>query len=604
MSFEQGESLAKNAALLGVERSALGKRWVSRLDAAGETLADALAQAHGFEPALARVLAARRVGVETAPAYLAPKLRDLLPEPYTLLDMEPAVARLADAVARGEQIAIFGDYDVDGACSAAILFEWCVAAGAPPPFIHIPDRITEGYGPNEDAIRDLAARGATLLVTVDCGTVSFEPLAEARALGMDAIVFDHHLADETLPAGLIVNPNRRDDVSGQGGLCAAGVVFVALVALNRELRRRGFWTQRPEPQLIAALDAVALATVADMAPLRGVNRALVIQGVEVMRRRERVGLAALMDAARMDGPIRPYHLGYLLGPRINAGGRIGDAALGARLLTNRDGDDSRRIAVQLDRLNAERQLIERSTLESAEAAAEAEMRRSNLCACLVVADENWHPGVLGLVASKLKDKFKCPTFAIAWNGEFGSGSGRSLSDVDLGSAVRLAVSEGVAKKGGGHAMAAGVTLARDHLEAFRTFMSDALAERVAASRGADHLAIEAAVTARGVGAELICRVGFAGPFGQGNSEPIFVLPSHQIGYASVVGGAHVRARLVAGDGAGVDAIAFRSVDSPLGDALLNGRGKRFHVAARLSLNAYRGVEKPQAEIVDLAETSH
>jgi len=595
-----GDAASDSVAFLGVERSVLGKRWASRLDASGEAMTEALAQAHGYPPALARVLAGRGVDVEAAPGFLAPKLRDLLPEPFDLLDMEAAVSRLADAIERGEQIAIFGDYDVDGACSAAILSDYFVAAGAPAPFIHIPDRITEGYGPNVEAIRELFARGARLLVTVDCGTVSFEPLAEARALGLEPIVFDHHQADETLPPALVVNPNRRDDVSGQGGLCAAGVVFVALVGLNRQLRRRGFWAARCEPEILAALDAVALATVADMAPLKGLNRALVTQGLEVMRRRQRVGLSALIDAARLDGRIRPYHLGFLLGPRINAGGRIGDAALGARLLTQNDETECRRIAAILDRLNTERQAIEKASVEAAEHAAEAELRKSNRLSCLVVGDPSWHPGVVGLVASKLKDRFKIPSFAIAFNGKIGSGSGRSLSGVDLGAAIRGAVRHGLAAKGGGHAMAAGVTLSLDRLDAFRAFMNDALAEAVARAGESDSLRFDAAVTPRGASAELIDRIEKAGPFGQGNPTPLFALQNCLIGYATVVGDAHVRARLVSGDGAAIDAICFRAMASPLGAELLQGRGRACHLAARLSLNAFRGVEKPQAEIVDLA----
>ena len=321
---------ATSDAFLGVERSLTGRRWQARLDRAGEARAEAMAQAHGFDDVLARVLAGRGVTSDTALAWLDPTLRDLMPDPSTLVDMDAATDRLVAAIERSEQIAIFGDYDVDGACSSALLAQFLTAAGVPPPFIHIPDRILEGYGPNIEAIRDLAARGARVLVTVDCGTTSHEALAEAKALGMDPIVFDHHQAPEILPDALVVNPNRQDDLSGQGALCAAGVVFMALAALNRELRRRGHWnTARPAPDVLASLDLVALATVADVAALTGLNRAFVVKGMAVMRGRGRVGLNALMDAARMDGQPRPYHLGFLLGPRINAGGRIGDAGLGA-----------------------------------------------------------------------------------------------------------------------------------------------------------------------------------------------------------------------------------------------------------------------------------
>ena len=588
-------------AFLGVECSLLGRRWQARLDAAGEARAAAIAQANGLDDVLARVLAGRGVGASDAPAYLNPTLRELMPEPLTLRDMDRAVDQFAEAIEAGEQIAIFGDYDVDGACSAALLAEFLTAAGAPPPHIHIPDRILEGYGPNVAAIRQLHARGARVLATVDCGTTSIEALEEARALGIETIVLDHHQAPEDLPSAIVVNPNRQDDLSGQGRLCAAGVVFLTLAALNRELRRRGHWTRaRPEPDLLAGLDLVALATVADVASLTGFNRALVVRGLAVMRQRGRVGLAALMDAARMDGPPRPYHLGFVLGPRINAGGRIGDAGLGARLLMHDDRIEAERIARELDRLNTERQALEKVTLELAEAAAEVEFRRSNKLNCLVVGSEDWHPGVVGLIASKLKEKFRIPSFAVAFNDKIGTGSGRSLSGVDLGGAVRRGLDAGVAIKGGGHAMAAGVTLFRDGLDAFRDFMNLTLEREVEAGRRDDVLRIDAAITPRGASREFARGIGLAGPFGQGNSEPVFAMPALIVSYASVVGAHHVRARLRAGDGAEMDAICFRALESPLGEALLRGRGQSFHVAARLSLGSFRGNEKLDAQIVDLA----
>jgi single-stranded-DNA-specific exonuclease len=598
MRSEQAE------AFLGVENSLLGKRWVPRLDKAGEARAEAIAQAHGFEDVLARVLAGRGATGETAAAWLDPKLRDLTPDPSTLVEMDRAVARLVDAIMRGEQIAIFGDYDVDGACSSALLAEFLTAAGAPPPFVHIPDRILEGYGPNIDAIRELRARGAQLLVTVDCGTTSHEALAEAAALGLDAVVFDHHQAPEELPAAAcVVNPNRQDDLSGQGALCAAGVVFLALVALNRELRRRDHWsTARPAPELLAGLDLVALATVADVAALNGLNRAFVLQGLAVMQGRRRTGLAALMEAARLDGPLNPYHLGFVLGPRINAGGRIGDASLGSRLLTMTDPAEAASIALTLDRLNAERQALEKTLLETATAEAEEALRRSNRLSCLVVGGDDWHPGIVGLIASRLKERFNIPSFAFGFKGENGTGSGRGLSGANLGLAVRSAVEAGVAIKGGGHAMAAGATIARAKLDAFRTFMNDAIEAQLAGAPIADILSIDASLTARGARLELLQRVEMAGPYGQGNADPVYVLPGHSVAGASVVGAdrSHVRARLRSGDGAQLEAICFRALSSPLGEALLNGRGETFHIAARLSVGAFRGREKVDAQIIDLA----
>ncbi|HEY8125940.1 MAG TPA: single-stranded-DNA-specific exonuclease RecJ [Methylocystis sp.] len=589
------------SAFLGVERSVLGRRWRGRLDARGEAQALALTQAHGIDDFLARVIAGRGVTVADAAGYLDPKLRDLLPDPSSLSDMDAATSRLAHAIERGEQIAVFGDYDVDGACSSALLIDFWRAAGAPEPLLHIPDRIIEGYGPNVEAIRDLAARGATLLVTVDCGTSSHEAFAIARALGLDVIVLDHHQAPEILPDAFVINPNRLDDLSGQGALCAAGVVFLVLVGLSRTLRARGWWSDdRPEPDLLAALDLVALATVADVSPLARLNRALVAKGLMVMAARSRPGLAALMDAARLDGPPRAYHLGFALGPRINAGGRIGDAGLGARLLTLADGEEARRIALELDRLNGERQVVERSILEQAVAEAEAQVAKSNRLSCLVVHGPDWHPGVVGLIASRLKERFNIPSFVIAFNGEYGTGSGRSLSGVDLGAAVRRAVDLGLAVKGGGHAMAAGVTLARDKIEDFRDFLDEALGASVEAARLDDALVLDAAVAGRGISLELLRRVERAGPFGQGNPEPLFALPEQQVAFAQTVGADHVRARLRSRDGATVNAIAFRAMHSPLGEALLRGDGAPLHVAARLSCNVFRGIERVETRIVDLA----
>ena len=588
-------------AFLGVERSVLGRRWRWRLDARGEAQALALTQAHGIDDFLARVIAGRGVTVADAAGYLDPKLRDLLPDPSSLRDMDAATNRLADAIERSEQIAVFGDYDVDGACSSALLIDFWRAAGAPEPLLHIPDRIIEGYGPNVEAIRDLAARGATLLSTVDCGTSSHDAFAAARALGVDVIVLDHHQAPEILPDALVVNPNRLDDLSGQGALCAAGVVFLVLVGLSRTLRARGWWSDdRPEPDLLAALDLVALATVADVSPLARLNRALVAKGLMVMAARSRPGLAALMDAARLDGPPRAYHLGFALGPRINAGGRIGDAGLGARLLTLPDGVEARRIASELDRLNGERQLVEKTILEQAVAEAEAQMAGSNRLSCLVVHGQDWHPGVVGLIASRLKERFNIPAFVFAFNGEYGTGSGRSLSSVDLGAAVRRAVEMGLAVKGGGHAMAAGVTLSRDKIDGFRAFLDETLEASVEAARLDDALVVDAAVAGRGVCLELLRRVERAGPFGQGNPEPLFALPEQQVTFAQTVGGDHVRARLRSRDGATVDAIAFRALHSPLGDALLRGDGAQLHVAAKLSRNVFRGIERVETQIVDLA----
>jgi single-stranded-DNA-specific exonuclease len=471
---------------LGVERSVCGHAWRDRLDERGVARALAAAQRYDLPELLARVIVGRGIEVADVEAYLDPTVKRLMPDPHAVTAMEQAALRLADAVARGERIAIFGDYDVDGAASSALLARFLRSAGLDP-IVYIPDRIFEGYGPNLEAIRGLAERGVTLLVTVDCGTTSIEPLAEARALGLDVIVIDHHQADERLPDALVVNANRLDDLSRLGDLAAVGMTFLAVVALNRVLRERGFWSaERPGPDLLGLLDIVALGTVADVVPLRGLNRAFVAKGLLALRRRDNVGLTALMDVARLAGPPEPWHLGFLLAPRINAGGRIGRADLGARLLLEDDPVEAGRIAAELDRLNRERQAIEVAMLAEAEAEAMAALGLEDNAAVVVTAAPNWHPGIVGLLAARLKERFGRPAFAIALEpGGQGTGSGRSIAGVDLGRVVRGAVAEGLLVKGGGHAMAAGVTLPRNGLSAFRAYLESELATAVTAAR-ADH----------------------------------------------------------------------------------------------------------------------
>jgi single-stranded-DNA-specific exonuclease len=588
---------------LGVERSACGRVWRDRLDERGAARALAIAQRHDDVPELlARILAARGVEVDAVASFLDPTVRALMPDPDTLADARAAATRLADAVARGETVAIFGDYDVDGATSAAMLGRYLHHCGLRP-VIHIPDRLFEGYGPNAEAIRALAGQGATLLVAVDCGTTSHEPLLEASKLGLDVIVIDHHQADERLPPALaVINPNRLDDLSGLGELAAVGLVFMTVVALNRELRMRGFWTpQRAEPDLLGFLDLVALGTVADVVPLKGLNRAFVAKGLIALRRRANPGLTALMDVARLNGPPEPWHLGFLLGPRINAGGRIGRATLGVDLLMHDDPSECARLAAELDRLNRERQAIEAATVAQAEAEAMAALGVEEKGAVVVTAAEGWHPGVVGLVAARLKERFGRPAFAIALEpGGMGTGSGRSIAGIDLGRAVRQAVSAGLLLKGGGHAMAAGVTLRRDALGAFRAYLEDTLAPAVEAARREDALLIDGAVTAAAANGDLMATIARAGPFGAYNPEPVIALPAHTVAYAEEVGQAHMRARLRAGDGTTIDAIAFRAVGQKLGSALAQSRGRPVHAAGTLCLDRWNGIERVQLRLVDLA----
>lgn len=589
-------------AFLGVARSLTDKLWRDRLDGRGAAQALAIVQRHQLPELLARVLAGRGVDIDAVPDFLDPTIRKLLPDPFTVTEMEAAAKRIADAAARGEKVAIFGDYDVDGATSAALL-AWHLRHCGLDPLIHIPDRIFEGYGPNTEAVRALAAKGATLLVTVDCGTTSIEPLAEAKRLGMSVVVIDHHQCGLDLPeVDALVNPNRPDDLSGLGHLAAVGLVLVTLVAVNRELRQRGFWTsEMPEPDLLGMLHHVALGTVADVAPLIGLNRAFVAKGLIAMRRRDHVGHTALMDVARLNGPPEAWHLGFMLGPRVNAGGRIGRADLGVRLLLEGDSVEAARIAAELDRLNSERRVIEQAAEAQAEAEALASIGLEDKLAVIVTASEGWHPGVVGLVASRLKEKFSRPAFAIALEpGGIGTGSGRSIADVDLGKAVRQAVADGILLKGGGHAMAAGVTLRKEKLAEFRAYLENTLARDVAEARHVNELYIDGAVSARAVTTELAATLNRAGPFGSGNPEPVLALPAHQLVFADEVGQAHLRLRFKSGDGAMVNGIAFRSVGQKLGNALLANRGQQLHVAGSLSVDRYQGAERVQFRVVDVA----
>jgi single-stranded-DNA-specific exonuclease len=594
--------MAENRLFLGVENSATGRAWRDRLDERGASRALAIAQRHEIPELLARILAGRNVEADAVDAFLDPTIKRTMPDPNVLTAMPEAATRIADAVVRGESIAIFGDYDVDGATSAAVLARF-LRFGGVEPIIHIPDRLFEGYGPNVEAVRDLAARGATLLVTVDCGTTSVEPLSEAKALGLDVVVIDHHQADEALPPALaIVNPNRRDDLSGLGYLAAVGLVFMTVVAVNRELRTRGFWTEaRPEPDLLAFLDDVALGTVADVVPLIGLNRAFVAKGLLVLRRREQAGHVSLMDVARLSGPPEAWHLGFLLGPRINAGGRIGRADLGVRLLLETDPIEAAKIAAELDRLNRERQAIEQETLAQAEAEAMAALGIEETGAVVITAAEGWHPGVVGLVAARLKEKFGRPAFAIALEpGGIGTGSGRSITGVDIGRAVRRAVAEGLLVKGGGHAMAAGVTLRKGALAQLRAFLETALSADVATARRLSGLMIDGAVSAAGANLDLVAMIERAGPFGSGNPEPVIALPAHSVTYAEEVGQAHMRVRLKSADGASVNAIAFRAAGQKLGSALLNSRGRQVHAAGSFAIDRWQGEERVQFRLTDIA----
>ncbi len=584
---------------LDVTRSVGGRAWVDRLDMAGTRLATAISQRHDIPEILGRVMAGRGVGLDEAGSYLEPTIRSLMPDPSTLTAMDALAERLAGAITDNESVALFGDYDVDGACATALMARYLRHFGLEPR-VHIPDRIFEGYGPNIGAIDKLIDGGATLIVTLDCGTTSDHPIAHARSRGVDVLVIDHHLSDHELPpATALVNPNRADDISGLSYLCAAGVTFMVLVAVNRLLRQRG---DTGLPDLLKLLDLVALATVCDVVPLVGLNRAFVVRGLEVARRGDNPGIAALALAARVGGPINPYHLGYLIGPRINAGGRIGNAALGTELLTVEDEHHALAIASRLDELNGERQRIEVEAVEQATAVAELEIGSGEGPPVLVLASAEWHPGVVGLIAARLRERFDRPAFAIALGPDGGgTGSGRSVPGVDLGRAVIAAVESGLIPKGGGHAMAAGVTLRPGQLSAFRGYVSEALAADVAKARAATSLAVDAAVTARGASVELVKALERAGPFGAGNPNPVFAFPAHRARFAQVVGkGGHISFSLASEDGARLKAIAFRAAGTPLGDLLLREQDVPLHFAGTLSLDHYQGREQVQLRVLDVA----
>ena len=586
---------------LGVARSATGRAWCSRLDSAGEAAATTIAQRGAAGEMLARILTGRGVTPDTAEAFLSPSLRQDLPDPSRLTSMDAAAARLADAVERGESVAVFGDYDVDGATSTALLHQVLAALGCLAR-IYIPDRIFEGYGPNPEAIELLAREGAKLIVCVDCGSTSFAALEHARSLGVDVLVLDHHqVGTELPPAVAVVNPNRQDDLSGLGYLAAVGVTFLAAVALLRELRRRGAAATGNAPDLLTFLDLVALGTICDLVPLTGLNRAFVVKGLVALRHGERPGLRALMQAARLKGPPDCGDLGFLLGPRINAGGRIGDASLGARLLTTDNPAAAAEIAARLDRLNVERQTIEATAVADAMAEAEAETAGGDGPAVLVTCRAGWHPGVAGLIAARLKERFCRPAIAVALDANgIGTGSGRSVPGVDLGSAVRAAVEAGILLKGGGHPMAAGLTLRGDEIGNLRRFLEQRLGDTVRAAQADRTVRIDGALSAAGVSVDLVAELERAGPFGTGNPNPIFAFPAHRIAYAEEKGNGHIRVGLRPEVGGSLKGIAFRAAGTPLGDALLAARGKSLHVAGTLCLDHWSGTARPQLRIVDVA----
>ncbi len=584
-------------AILGVERSLSGRLWRSRLS--DQRAAAQLSQQLDLPEVVGRVLAARGVTIESAEDFLNPSLRAMLPDPSRLADMDAATERLVRAVADGETIAVFGDYDVDGATSAAVLLRYLRRVGATAR-AYIPDRITEGYGPNATALLGLREEGVAVVITVDCGITAFDPLAAAAEAGLDVIVVDHHVAEPHLPvATAVVNPNRLDDTSGCGQLAAVGVAFLLVVSLNRALRQAGRFGDGGEPDIKELLDLVALGTICDMVPLVDVNRALVSQGLKVLGGRGNPGIAALADIAGVNERPGAYHAGYVLGPRVNAGGRVGKSDLGTRLLATDDPTEAAALAERLDEFNTERRAIE-AAVEAA-ALDDVEAQGENAGPVSVAVGEGWHPGVVGIVASRLVERFRRPAVVIAVTDGMGKGSGRSIPGVDLGAAVIAARQAGLLINGGGHPAAAGLTVAAERIDDLRAFLAERLGAPVAEHGATPILGLDGALTVGAATWDLVEQLARIGPFGMGNAEPRFALAHSRVVRADVVGQRHVRC-VLADDAKGrINAIAFRSIEKPMGKALLEARGLPLHVAGHLRVDTWRGRDRVQLLIDDVAQ---
>jgi len=582
--------------------SLTGKRWLVK--DTDERQALALTQRLRVHEVVGRVLASRGLEAETAKTFLDPKLKTHLPDPGHLKDMDKAAKRIADAVQAGEGIAIFGDYDVDGATSSALLKRFLEGVGAQVT-VYIPDRLEEGYGPNAPALLKLQEDGAAVVVTVDCGQTAFEPLAAAHGAGLDVIVVDHHVGEARLPqAFAVVNPNRMDDDSPHGQMAAVGVAFLVAVAVNRQLRDAGWYENRTAPDLMQWLDIVALGTVCDVVPLTGINRALVTQGLKVLATRQNIGLRMLADVAGVKEKPGPYHLGFVLGPRINAGGRVGQSDLGTRLLSTHNESEALALAQRLNDFNADRQDIEAAVLDEAVAQTESRLGGAEPGPIVIAHGDGWHPGVVGIVASRLKDKYNRPTCVISFDGDTGTASGRSVSGADLGAAVIAARQAGLLVKGGGHAMAAGFTVEREKLPELEVFLGERMVQALGENPPPPGLYIDSVTAASGANMHLVKTLEQVGPFGVGNPEPRFCIKDAHIAKADPVGADQSHVRLVLTDAGGqgrLSAIAFRAFDTALGPALVNHGGQPFHFVGRLRVNVWNGYESVQLMVDDVAK---
>ncbi|WP_068878323.1 MULTISPECIES: single-stranded-DNA-specific exonuclease RecJ [unclassified Phenylobacterium] len=584
---------------LGVTRSLSGRLWRQR--AAEADIVRRHQLDHGVSEPLARALASRGVTVEACSDFLNPTLKALFPDPSSFADMDRAAEILVDALEARRRIVVFADYDVDGASSASLIVRWFRAMGLELS-IYVPDRINEGYGPSPAAFRRLKAEGAELVVTVDCGAAAHDALACAVEIELPVVVVDHHLMrpGEVPAVAALVNPNRPDCRSGQGHLAAAGVSFVLLAALSREARKRGLCAGAG-PDLKAWLDLAAMGAVCDVTQLTGFNRALVAQGLKVMSAWGNPGLKALMEVAKAQGPASVFHVGFLLGPRINAGGRIGRSDLGARLLSTDDPAEARALAAELDALNASRKQVEAEVQEAAVRHIERESNQAD-APCLIVADDGWHPGVIGIVAGRLRERYRKPVIVIGIDraADVGKGSGRSQPGVNLGRAVQAAYEEGLLLAGGGHAMAAGLSVRPDTIPELRAFLCERMAAEAEIAAAADGLEIDALVTTRGADRSLWSDFQRLAPFGPGNPEPTFAAADVRIERPMALRGGHVRCTLTDGSGGRLKAVAWRVEDTEAGRRLLQ-EGGAVHVAGRLKPDDWQGREGVELEIEDVAD---
>lgn len=589
-----------SAGFLGVTRSLTGRLWRAR--AADPEVVRRHQLGLGLSEPLARALASRGITAEAGETYLNPTLKALFPDPSSFMDMDRAAEILVDAALRDRPMAVFADYDVDGASSAAQLVRWMRALGKDLP-IYVPDRVTEGYGPSPAAFRRLKDQGAELVITVDCGAAAQEAIAYAAGIGLEVVVIDHHLmrGDEVPPAAALVNPNRPGDRSGQGVLAAAGVTFVLLAALNREARKRGLFEGGGEPDLRQWLDLAAMGAICDVTELTGFNRALATQGLKVMSAWRNPGLKALLEVAKSQGPASTFHAGFILGPRINAGGRIGRSDLGARLLSTDDPQEAADLAAELDALNASRKEVEREVLEEAIRIIERESNQAEAPMLLVAADD-WHPGVIGIVAGRLRERYRKPVMVVGIDraADVGKGSGRSQPGVNLGRAVQAAYEAGLLLAGGGHAMAAGLSVKPDTIPELRAFLCERLQDETDIATAEDGLDIDALVTSAGADRGLYESFQRMAPFGPGNPEPMFAAADVRVERPMALRGGHVRVTLTDGSGGKLKAVAWRAEDTEIGRRLLT-EGGAVHVAGRLKPDDWQGRKSVELEIEDVAD---